>query len=322
MKKITPPLTVPKNQRANYRRNFKLATQNSGHLLLFAADQKVEHLNDDFVGAGISPEDASPEHLFKIAVGIPGAVMAAHIGLLARYGQDYSKLPFILKLNGKSPLDNDADNLYSGTWISKDSIVRFKEQSGLNLVGLGYTVYLGGRREAKMLKQAAEMVQTAHEEGLLAIIWMYPRNSKIKNEEDPHLIAGGAGVAACLGADFVKVKYPYKKYSDDKKAAAFQETIKAAGRTGVICVGGSRLEAEELLAHLGRQLKYGVQGLAVGRNLHQRSLVEATALGNAIAAMLHRQASYTQAISIYKDLKKKKIAGNKKNGRSSFFGLF
>ncbi|PKL57708.1 MAG: hypothetical protein CVV34_06105, partial [Methanomicrobiales archaeon HGW-Methanomicrobiales-5] len=190
-------------------------------------------------------------------------------------------------------------------WLSSDRIEQFTENSGLNIVGLGYTVILGSSREAKMLKQASKVIQTAHELGLLAIIWMYPRNSSIKNEEDVHLVAGGAGVAACLGADFVKVKYPYKKYIDDKKATAFQEVTKAAGRTRVICVGGSKLPAEELLKHLGRQLKNGSTGLAIGRNLHQRPLKEATALGNAIAAMLHKGATAAEAIKIYKGDKSK-----------------
>lgn len=40
--------------------------------------------------------------------------------------------------------------------------------------------------------------------------WMYHRGKNIK-EEDIDIIAGGAGVAAALGADFVKVKYPLNK---------------------------------------------------------------------------------------------------------------
>ncbi|MDP3836768.1 MAG: aldolase [bacterium] len=303
------PLSVPKNKRSTYRQNFKIATKGTGKLLLFAADQKVEHLNDDFFGAGITPEDASPEHLFQVAAGIPGAVMAAHIGLLARYGGDYRHLPFILKINGKSPLDKRADDLFSGAWLSSEQIEQFTETSGLNIVGLGHTIILGSTQEAKMLKQASKVIQTAHELGLLAIIWMYPRNASIKNEEDVHLVAGGAGVAACLGADFVKVKYPYKKFTDDKKTAAFSEVTKAAGRTSVICVGGSKLPAEELLKHLGRQLKNGTKGLAIGRNLHQRSLSEATALGNALSAMIHKDVSASEAIKLFK--------GNKTNAKKA-----
>lgn len=317
MPKLAIPLSVPNKKKATYERNFKIATHNSGRLFLFAGDQKVEHLNTDFYGPGIAPADSSPEHLFQIASGLPGAVLAVHIGLLARYGHNYSQLPFILKVNGKSPIDNNPDDSYSAAWLPLDQIIRFQEQSKLKIVGLGYTVYLGGKREAEMLKEAAATIQAAHQAGLLAIIWMYPRNSKIKDEDNIHLIAGGAGVAACLGADFVKVKYPYKTANSDKKAAAFQEVIKAAGKTQVICVGGSKQGAEELLKHLERQLKNGSTGLAIGRNLHQRPLTEAIALGKAISAMLHQGQSYQEALKVLKS----KVTPKKK-GKNRILELF
>ena len=34
--------------------------------MLFACDQKIEHLNDDFFGANIALDDAEPEHMFQI----------------------------------------------------------------------------------------------------------------------------------------------------------------------------------------------------------------------------------------------------------------
>ena len=318
MKNFSVPLSVPASQRRTYRQNFNLATQGSGRLFLFAGDQKVEHLNDDFYGSGITAEDASPEHLFQIASRVPGAILAAHIGLLSRYGQDYRQLPFILKINGKTSLSGQKDELYSGAWLDMAEFIRFQKQSGLKIVGFGYTIYLGSRQEAKMLKEAAAMIQAAHQAGLLAIIWMYPRNSKIKNDEDWHLLAGGAGVAACLDADFVKIKYPYQTANTDKKAEAFREVIQAAGRTRVICVGGSRQPAEDLLKHLTRQIKNGSSGLAIGRNLHQRSLKEAIALGRAIGAILHQDADYQTAYKILK----KQPAEKKIIRKNKILGLF
>ena len=61
------PLDVPKKERQRYIDNYLRITKGSGRLMLFAGDQKVEHLNDDFCGPGISPEDDDPEHLFRIA---------------------------------------------------------------------------------------------------------------------------------------------------------------------------------------------------------------------------------------------------------------
>lgn len=323
MHKLIIPLTVPKNKRNEYKNNYKLATKNSGKLLLFAGDQKVEHLNDDFFGAGISPEDKNPEHLFKIAKNIPGAVLATHIGLLSRYGEDYKQLPYILKVNGKTNIDDDKASPYNAAWLDLEKVIQFKQQSNLKIVGLGYTVYLGSKKEAEMLQEAAATIFAAHQAGILAIIWMYPRHSKIKNDEDWHLIAGGAGVAASLGADFVKVKYPYKTANTDKLAKKFQEVIEAAGRTQVICVGGAKQKSEDLLKHLQRQLKNGSSGLAIGRNLHQRSLEEAKLLGSALTSILHSQATEAQAFQLLKPkkkfLKKRRVKSKTKN---KVLGLF
>lgn len=283
---IKIPLSVARDKRNEYHRNFRRLTNNSGHLLLIAGDQKVEHLNDDFKGAGISPEDNTPEHLFKIAAACRGSVLAAHLGLISRYGQNYRSLPYVVKLNGKTNIGQAEEKDSSRLWWTVEDILRFKKQSGLNIVGIGYTLYLGGRYEAKMLSTAAQAIFQAHQAGLTAILWVYPRGKNIK-EEDIHTIAGGAGVAAALDADFVKVKYPYGGKDRKLVAEKFQEVVAAAGRTKVICVGGAKRPTKEQLTHLEDQIKIaGTSGLAIGRNLHQRSLKEATAFGAALGKII------------------------------------
>jgi fructose-bisphosphate aldolase/6-deoxy-5-ketofructose 1-phosphate synthase len=74
-------------------------TKGSGRLMLFAGDQKVEHLNNDFYGEGIHPDDADPEHLFRIAAEAKIGVFATQLGLIARYGMDYPHVPYLVKLN-------------------------------------------------------------------------------------------------------------------------------------------------------------------------------------------------------------------------------
>lgn len=276
MREIKTPLSVPRDKRNEYHRNYRHLTNNSGHLLLIAGDQKVEHLNTDFFGVGISPEDNDPEHLFKIAAASHGGVLATHLGLISRYGQNYRTIPYIVKLNGKTNIGTGEEKNSSQIWWTIEDIIKFKKQSDLNIVGIGYTLYLGGQYEAKMLASAAQAIYRAHQVGLTAILWVYPRGKNIK-EEDIHTIAGGAGVAAALDADFVKVKYPYG--GKDKKAIAkkFREVTVAAGRTKVICVGGEKRSVKELLEYLELQMKIaGTSGLAMGRNLHQRPLKEAT----------------------------------------------
>jgi len=75
--------------------------------MLFAGDQKIEHLNDDFYGPGISPEDNDPEHLFRIASSAEIGCFATQMGLLARYGEDYPRVKYLVKLNSKTNVVKD-----------------------------------------------------------------------------------------------------------------------------------------------------------------------------------------------------------------------
>jgi len=289
MLEIKIPLSVPSAKKSDYVGNYKAATGGTGRLLLIAGDQKVEHLNDDFFGTGISKEDASPEHLFKIAAGTKNALFATHLGLIAQYGNDYRRIPYLVKLNGKSNIGLNEEKDSSKCWWKVKDIVEFKKQSKLNIVGIGYTLYLGGKFEAQMLAQVAKAINQAHQNGLIAILWVYPRGKSIK-EEDIHTIAGGAGMAACLGADFVKVKYPYGNKNNKLVAEKFREVVLAAGRTKVICVGGDKRTNKEMVATTKEQISLaGTSGLAIGRNLHQRSLAEALKLANDLGAVIHEQ---------------------------------
>lgn len=301
MPEIKIPLSVPASKKTEYKNNYKLATAGTGRLLLIAGDQKVEHLNDDFYGRGITPEDASPEHLFKIAAGTKGSLLATHLGLISRYGSDYRQIPYLVKINGKSHLGLNDEKNSSKCWWQIKEIVNFKKQSGLNIVGIGYTLYLGGKFEAQMLSRAAQAVNSAHENGMIAVLWVYPRGKNVK-EEDIHTIAGGAGVAACLDADFAKVKYPYGAKNNKLIAEKFKEVVSAAGRTKIICVGGEKRTGKEILSVTKDQMTIsGTSGLAIGRNLHQRPLAEAIKLANDLSALIH---------------------SSKKPKRSLFLGLF
>jgi DhnA family fructose-bisphosphate aldolase class Ia len=207
------PLDVPKAVRKNYIKNYLAITRRSGRLMLFAGDQKVEHLNNDFYGEGIHLDDGNPEHLFRIADQANIGVFATQLGLIARYGSSYADVRYLVKLNSKTNLvKTSQSDPFSNQWLDVEQVVNFRDNSGLNILAVGYTVYLGSQYESEMLHQAARIVSNAHQHGLISVLWVYPRGKAVADEKDPHLIAGATGAAACLGSDFVKVNYP-KKYS-------------------------------------------------------------------------------------------------------------
>ncbi len=296
---VLVPLDVPSGMRSTYEHNFAEITRGSGRLMLFAGDQKIEHLNDDFSGEDIAREDGDPEHLFRVAYGGRIGVFATQLGLIARYGMDYRGVPYLVKLNSKTNLvPTDVADPFSGQLVHVDQVVELARSSGLQILGVGYTIYLGSEYESDMLYEASQAVYEAHHSGLVAVLWMYPRGAAVSNERDPHLIGGAAGVAACLGADFVKVNYP--RPDSGSPAEVLKEAVRAAGRTGVVCAGGSARDPKTFLQDLHDQIHIsGAVGNATGRNIHQKPLDEAVRMCNAIYAITVEGAGVEEAWRIF-----------------------
>jgi fructose-bisphosphate aldolase/6-deoxy-5-ketofructose 1-phosphate synthase len=302
-KDVLVPADVPPEARDVYLSNYLAITRNTGHLMLFAGDQKVEHLNDDFYGESIATDDADPEHLFRIASQAEIGCLATQLGLIARYGGDYNGVPYLVKLNSRTNLvKTEQMDPFSQQWYGVDQVADFAAYSELRILGVGYTLYLGSDSEPEMLYQAAQVVHEAHQYGLITVLWIYPRGKAVRDERDPHLIAGATGVAACLGTDFVKVNYPRREGAESKEV--FKEAVRAAGRTKVVCAGGSSVDVRAFLQDLHDQIFVsGASGNATGRKIPQKPLVEAVRMCNAISAITLHGWSVDQAMSVYQGQK-------------------
>jgi class I fructose-bisphosphate aldolase len=303
---VRVPADVPAEARETYIDNYLAATRGTGRLMLYACDQKIEHLNDDFYGEGIAAEDAEPEHLFRIgSQGVCG-VLAGQRGLVAMYAADYPDINYLVKINSKTHLVKTSakdpvkhqDDPYSPQLYDIQTVLDLAD-NGVNVVGVGYTIYLGSEYESQMMMEAGQLIADAHSGGMLVVLWIYPRGKAVADEKDPHLIAGAAGAAVCLGADFVKVNPP--KGTDEKSSAELlKEASAAAGRTGLVCAGGSTVDARTFLTQLWEQIHVGgASGNATGRNIHQRSLDEAVRLTKAISAITLADYSAEDALAVF-----------------------
>lgn len=335
---VKVPGDVSAQARETYIDNYLKATRGTGRLMLFACDQKIEHLNGDFFGPDISIEDARPEHLFEIGSRGVCGILAGQRGLIAQYAPDYPDINYLVKMNSKTNLvKGSQDDPYSPQLYSFDAVLEMID-NGVNVVGIGYTIYLGSEYEPQMMSEAGELIAQAHAAGLIVVLWMYPRGKAVANEKSAHLIAGAAGTALCLGADFVKVNPPKGKAEDEPVATAELEaaiaagsgligtTLEAAagvelsasqcaakklieasaasGRTGLVCAGGSTVEAKVFLQQLWDQIHIGgARGNATGRNIHQRPLDEAVRLTKAISAITLGDASAEEALEVFEGTK-------------------
>lgn len=305
MAKYHVPADVPDELIETFIDNMDAATCGTGKMNLFACDQKIEHLNDDFYDGGntIPLTSNDPEHLFTIGQkcheqGTIG-VLAGQLGLISHYARDYPEIPYLVKLNSKSHLvkTKQKDPISQALWDMDD--VMSLVHNGINVVGIGYTIYIGSEYEHEMLSEAAQFIRQAHELGMISVVWMYPRGNAVADEKDPQLISGAAGVAACIGADFAKVNYP-AEFEGMTRPESLAIASQAAGRTGIICSGGGSLPPKEFLQRLWDQMNTGnCRGAATGRNIHQKGTQDAVKMTAACHAIICESASVDEALKIY-----------------------
>jgi len=284
MKKIKVPADIPPTAQETYIQNYNKITKHTNKLFLFAGDQKIEHLNKDFYGETIPPEVNNPEHLFEIASKGDIGAFATQMGLISQYGKEYPEINYIIKLNSKTNIipKEDFDPVSSQLWDINE-VLEFKKNSGLSICGIGYTIYLGSEFESEMLSQASQLLYEAHHAGLITILWMYPRGHHVKDEKDPDLLAGAAGVAVSLGADFAKINAP-------KNPQDLQQAVMAAGKTKLICSGGPKKDEALFLQNLYDQMHIGdTCGAAIGRNIYQRRLDEAIQFSKKVSKIIYEK---------------------------------
>ncbi|MDA3836709.1 MAG: hypothetical protein PF542_03735 [Nanoarchaeota archaeon] len=227
----------------------KLMTK--GKAIFLAYDQGMEHGPTDF-----NDKNVDPQYIIDIAQKGKFNAVIFQKGIAEKYNDEIkkSKVPLIVKLNGKS-------SLVGGDPISSQ-LATVEEAYNLGAVAVGYTIYLGSNHESEMFSEVENIQREAHKRGLPVIIWMYPRGSGTKGKKKTELMAYATRIALELGVDIVKVQ-PFGKLEDIKWA------VKAAGKVKVVCAGGSKIDEKELLKQVKMYIAAGASGLAIGRNIWQ-----------------------------------------------------
>lgn len=250
-----------------------------GKAMILAYDQGFEHGPREFLK---HPEGANFEHILDIAKKGRFTGLVLHAGLAEKYASEIagSGVPLILKLNGKSELYTEEDPFSPQLYSVEEAIT-------LGAVAVGYTVYSGSKYEDEMHRAFSKIVREAHRKGIMAIGWMYPRGKAIFDrksasktlkmaldeqeqtnqaiDETPSIVAYGARIGLELGADMVKVKYTGSPDS-------FRWVVQSVYPTKVVMSGGPMTKTdEEFLSRVKDVLAAGAAGVAVGRNIWQRS---------------------------------------------------
>src|SRR5208283_2995262 len=232
----------------------------NGRSILLAYDQGFEHGPSlDF-----NDKNVDPSYIMEIAAkgGFNGIVFQK--GLAEKYYN--GRVPLIIKVNGKS-------GLVKGEPDSKQNC-SVEYAVSLGAKGIGYTIYLGSAYEGEMFHEFGKIQEQAHEHGIPAIAWIYPRGQAVTNDTSKEIVAYAARVGLELGADAVKIKY-----TGDPQT--FSWAVKSAGRARVFMSGGPKTKTDEdFLNQVRGVIEAGAIGLAVGRNVwqHENPLRMAAAL--------------------------------------------
>ncbi len=232
--------------------------------MLLAYDQGFEH----GPSADFNDQNIDPSYIMDIAVKGDFTGVVFHKGIAEKYYN--GKVPLIVKLNGKTSLPK-------GEPVST-LVCSVEEAISLGAKGVGYTIYLGSANESVMLEEFGQVEEEAHEEGLPAIAWIYPRGEAVKNDTAPEIVAYAARAGLEMGADAVKIKYTGATDS-------FRWAVKAAGLAKVFMSGGPKAPTDEsFLTQVKGAMDAGATGLAVGRNVWQNAepLRIAASLGDII----------------------------------------
>ena len=223
-----------------------------GKALYIAYDQGLEHgPSHDF-----NDKNVDPLYILDIAQKGKFQAIVYQKGIAEKYNEEImkSKIPLIIKLNGKT-------SLYQGEPIARQ-LCTVKEAMKLGAAGVGYTIYIGSQHESIMMHEFENIEREAHAHGLPVLLWVYPRGKSIKNDVSRENMSYAARVALELGADMVKLRYGGNP--DDLKW-----TVKVAGKTKVFVAGGTKKAGPDFLKQCRDIMNAGATGLAIGRNIWQ-----------------------------------------------------
>ncbi len=262
----------------------------TGKLVILPVDQGFEH----GPARSFAPNPKGYDPLFHAELAIDSGcnAYAAPLGFIETAAAEYGgQIPLILKVNNNDSLYPTPNPLSAITSGIDDALE-------LGCHGIGFTIYPGTAEKNTAFEQLKFMIRQAHENGLAAVVWSYPRGEALAKEDETALdiVAYAAHIAAQMGADIIKVKPPTDRIGLKAAEGAYENIPKAtlaerishviesafAGRRITIFSGGAAKGKDAVLEEIKEIHKGGGFGSIIGRNSFQREKSEAINLLNEI----------------------------------------
>lgn len=257
----------------------------TGRMVILPVDQGFEH--GPARSFAPNPPAYNPLYHFELAIDAGCNAYAAPLGFLQAGAAEFAgRIPLILKLNNHDVLHDDKDPLPAVTGSVKEAL-------RLGCAAIGFTIYPGSAHCVTMYEQIRDIAEEAREQGLVVVVWSYPRGSGLSKEGETAIdvVAYAAQIAAQLGAHIIKVKLPTahleqaaakKVYEAEKVpittlADRVRHVVHSAfnGRRIVIFSGGAKSEDKNVFEEARAIRDGGGFGSIIGRNSFQRPKPEA-----------------------------------------------
>lgn len=255
----------------------------TGKFVIYPVDQGFEH----GPGRTYQPNPPGYDPLYHVEFAIEAGMnaYAAPLGFIQAAANEYpGQIPLILKVNNNDSLWQPTNPRSALTSMIEDALE-------LGCAAVGFTIYPGTAEKNILFEQLRDYIRAAHDVGLAAVVWSYPRGEMLTKEDETALdvSAYAAQIAAQMGADVIKVKPPHAGVALDAGRKAYETIPKESleerirhviqsafdGRRIVIFSGGAAKGPDEVLEEISAIHKGGGFGSIMGRNLSQRSKEEA-----------------------------------------------
>jgi fructose-bisphosphate aldolase, class I len=267
----------------------------TGKLVILPVDQGFEH--GPARSFAPNPPAYDPRYHFELAIEAGCNAYAAPLGFLEAGAREFAgEIPLILKVNDHDILQDEKDPNQALTGSVGDAL-------RLGCVGIGFTIYPGSSHRFEMYQQIRAYAEVAKQNGLVVVIWSYPRGSGLSKPGESAIDVCGyaAHLGAQLGAHLVKVKIPTAHIEQDAARKVYEkagipigtlaERIRHVmqccfnGRRIVIFSGGPAESDDSLLEEIRGVHAGGGFGSIIGRNSFQREKDDALALLDRIMAI-------------------------------------
>jgi len=253
----------------------------TGKFVILPVDQGFEH--GPARSFAPNPPAYDPRYHFGLAIEAGLNAYAAPLGFLEAGAREFAgEIPLILKVNDHDLTQNERDPNQALTGSVEDAL-------RLGCVAVGFTIYPGSTYRLDMYEEIRRIAEEAKQNGLVVVVWSYPRGSGISKEGETAIDISGyaAHIAAELGAHIIKVKLPTDRIEQDDarkvyeaqkipiatQAERVRHVVQCAfnGRRIVIFSGGAFVSDEAaLLGEVQAIQDGGGFGSIMGRNTFQR----------------------------------------------------